>query len=541
MQLTDSNGNIYGIGGLEITGIDGKPKVPVIPATLIVNSTPITGGTAGRILFQGTGNVLQQSGNLFWDQANARLGIGTATPSFIIDAVGGDARFNGVRVGLGGNGSDTLSTAVGAGALNVNTSGIANTAIGYFTLSTNITGSNNTALGYFALRSSTQASNTGIGSTSFLNLSSGQNNTALGRNSARYIADGSTSLTIANQSIFIGAETKALADSQTNQIVIGYNAFGLGSNSVVLGNSSVTLTALRGNVLINTTTDAGFKLDVNGTARVVGQTTLSGVGNTSTTVALITQNSDAVAMFTVRNDGAIRLNLTSTGTTIYSYAGDENTVSTVGRNIAFSSAVTTQGCRGVIAISGVNFTATTSASVSFGIYKGFAPTSGTATFDFARIEGTINQTGGANGVTRGLYVNPTLTSAADFRAIETTVGKVCLNTTSGNTLIGTTTDAGFKLDVVGTARISGAVTLTSSLTVTSAMAAGQSLAVGTFSPAVASAQLEIVSTTRGFLPPRMTNAQRLAIASPAVGLIVYCTDSVEGLYINKSTGWTFII
>jgi hypothetical protein len=57
----------------------------------------------------------------------------------------------------------------------------------------------------------------------------------------------------------------------------------------------------------------------------------------------------------------------------------------------------------------------------------------------------------------------------------------------------------------------------------------------------ASAQLQIDSTTRGFLPPRMTNAQRLAIASPAVGLMVYCTDAVEGLYVYKSTGWTFVI
>lgn len=61
----------------------------------------------------------------------------------------------------------------------------------------------------------------------------------------------------------------------------------------------------------------------------------------------------------------------------------------------------------------------------------------------------------------------------------------------------------------------------------------------------ASAQLEVVSTSRGFLPPRMTDAQRLAIASPAVGLMVYQTNtngpSLEGLYINKSTGWTFII
>jgi hypothetical protein len=63
--------------------------------------------------------------------------------------------------------------------------------------------------------------------------------------------------------------------------------------------------------------------------------------------------------------------------------------------------------------------------------------------------------------------------------------------------------------------------------------------IGTTAP-VASAKLEVTSTTQGFLPPRMTNAQRIAIATPAVGLCVYCTDVVEGLYINKSTGWTYI-
>jgi hypothetical protein len=57
----------------------------------------------------------------------------------------------------------------------------------------------------------------------------------------------------------------------------------------------------------------------------------------------------------------------------------------------------------------------------------------------------------------------------------------------------------------------------------------------------ASAILQITSTTQGFRPPVMTNAQRTAIVSPAVGLIVYCSDAVEGLYVNKSTGWTFII
>jgi hypothetical protein len=49
------------------------------------------------------------------------------------------------------------------------------------------------------------------------------------------------------------------------------------------------------------------------------------------------------------------------------------------------------------------------------------------------------------------------------------------------------------------------------------------VAIGTNATAVASAALEIVSTTQGFLPPRMTTAQITAIASPANGLMVYNT------------------
>jgi len=56
----------------------------------------------------------------------------------------------------------------------------------------------------------------------------------------------------------------------------------------------------------------------------------------------------------------------------------------------------------------------------------------------------------------------------------------------------------------------------------------------------ASAILAATSTTRGFLPPRMTAAQRGAITSPAIGLLVYQTDSVEGLYENTSSGWRLI-
>jgi len=50
-----------------------------------------------------------------------------------------------------------------------------------------------------------------------------------------------------------------------------------------------------------------------------------------------------------------------------------------------------------------------------------------------------------------------------------------------------------------------------------------------------SAMLDVSSTTKGFLPPRMTMAQRNLIALPANGLLIYQTDDVTGLYVNKGT------
>ncbi len=54
----------------------------------------------------------------------------------------------------------------------------------------------------------------------------------------------------------------------------------------------------------------------------------------------------------------------------------------------------------------------------------------------------------------------------------------------------------------------------------------------------ASSMLDISSTNKGLLIPRMTKAQRLAIPSPANGLLVYDTTT-QGLYVYKTTqGWT---
>ncbi len=55
------------------------------------------------------------------------------------------------------------------------------------------------------------------------------------------------------------------------------------------------------------------------------------------------------------------------------------------------------------------------------------------------------------------------------------------------------------------------------------LASGGNIGIGNISPAATSA-VDITSTTKGLLIPRMTNAQRNSISSPAVGLQIYNTD-----------------
>lgn len=64
----------------------------------------------------------------------------------------------------------------------------------------------------------------------------------------------------------------------------------------------------------------------------------------------------------------------------------------------------------------------------------------------------------------------------------------------------------------------------------------QSVAVNTTgTPADATAMLDIASTSKGFLAPRMTTAQRTGIVSPANGLLVFDTDTKSFWY--YSTAW----
>lgn len=69
---------------------------------------------------------------------------------------------------------------------------------------------------------------------------------------------------------------------------------------------------------------------------------------------------------------------------------------------------------------------------------------------------------------------------------------------------------------------------------------GTSIGIGTTSPN-SSAILDLSATTKGFLPPRMTESERLAISSPTIGLMVYQTDEPDGVYVYKAAGWIQMI
>ena len=71
---------------------------------------------------------------------------------------------------------------------------------------------------------------------------------------------------------------------------------------------------------------------------------------------------------------------------------------------------------------------------------------------------------------------------------------------------------------------------------TNRMAFSQNVAINSTGTAPdASAMLDVQSTTKGLLAPKMTLAQRNAISNPATGLLIYQTDGTTGFYYNSGT------
>jgi len=232
--------------------------------------------------------------------------------------------------------------------------------------------------------------------------------------------------------------------------------------AVAGGSTGILIKSATRNVLINTTTDAGFKLDVNGTARVQGDLTI-GSGNGflrgDVNYVRIFSATDQINVFQSAR-GALAGTLGYFGVTELKASG----------GVQFSSIGISQS-NAFVAISQGNVSNTN--LETFVVNRGFFGNVGATDKNLLRISSTLNSNISNGTLLRGIFIDindtTTFTGFTTVRAIEAPRGGAYFNTTSPQ----------------------------------------------------ASAVLQADSTTQGFLPPRMTTTQRNAIASPAAGLVVY--------------------
>ncbi|WJS94029.1 tail fiber domain-containing protein [Flavobacterium johnsoniae] len=231
-----------------------------------MNRTKVTGGgntAMGRAALQylTSGNSNAAFGDL---ALNATVDGGANT------AIGVSSMYKNVNgnwnVAVGNNSlysnvDGYYNVGVGSGSLYNNKSAVYNTGLGMQTLYSLTTGNDNIAIGPNALSiTKTSKENIGIGNAALNNIT-GSYNTANGYQALTYVKTGdfntimgyksgvnygpnppnfNFNVTAMNNSVLLGANTRPLADNGINEIVIGSNAIGRGSNTVQIGNSSIT-------------------------------------------------------------------------------------------------------------------------------------------------------------------------------------------------------------------------------------------------------------------------------------------------------------
>ena len=236
--------NTIQLGDTNITNVKTSGTL-----TLGTITYPKTGGTSGQVLTS-TGT----SGTLSWTTVG---GSGTYVPysgaTGAVNLGAYDLTVNSLTVGKGAGSNNGENSAFGISALTSNTTGFYNTAIGYNTLKNNTFGLVNTAIGAIALRNNIDGNqNAAIGGNALSDNISGSNNAALGYNALFSNTTGNNNIAIGLNALFsnttgfgntaIGYNAGPATGSTglSNTCAIGNDAQVTASNTIQLGNSSIT-------------------------------------------------------------------------------------------------------------------------------------------------------------------------------------------------------------------------------------------------------------------------------------------------------------
>ncbi len=157
-----------------------------------------------------------------------------------------------------------FDTNVGALAGGTGTTASSVTAIGYNANNADSTANGVTAVGASALALNTVANQTAVGNNALTNITTGASNVAVGFGAGQFITGGSTANQTSATSVYLGMSTQAKANGDTNEVAIGYQTTGNGTNTATLGNTSTVGTYLQGTIHSTGTTPAASAGTITG-------------------------------------------------------------------------------------------------------------------------------------------------------------------------------------------------------------------------------------------------------------------------------------
>jgi hypothetical protein len=550
--------NVVG-SGLITTSATGK--------TLTIASNQIaTGSILGRVT-AGTGNIETLTGT----QATTLLDVFTSTLKGLAPASGGGTtnflRADGTWAAAGGSmaigGSITSATA--GSVLFAGTSGVLQQDnANFFWDDTNNRLGIGTNVPSYILHAKRDANTStelaienltaGGAAASIFRFITNAGFSAIGMNSSSDSGVGSNRIYLYSGT---GVSGIALRASQTGQNIKMY------TNGDAAGNLRMSIES-NGNVLIGTSTDAGFKLDVNGEARVnvlnlkndssIAKSTsatykyLNGFNFYNTSSGDINFLNDFITgkiNFGAGQTATAQMTLNANGTLTLSNVGinRSGTSGTASIAIGTGTGATASGSSSIaignqVSASGTNSIAIgerASAAATSAISIGYFVFGAANTFVCGSYHANITNVYFGNG-----YQADQFSTTAGVSYTINGSGGFGSNQNGGNITIagGKGTGTGTSGDVI----FSTATTTTSGSTLQTLTERwwikGQNGALSNVASPNASAITQINSTTQGFLPPRMTTTEKNAIATPAAGLIVY--DTTLNKLCVYTTAWETI-